>query len=201
MKLPDAPPPPDPKAAISRGRIIPSLIDSTSTDAALEHLGALDLPRYMPFRLVVCERDARPGVRVARWDGRDLTFSEPTAAPMVLASSGLGDAIVQVRLPQFASMLETSGPTLQMQDAFHRFRWPEQDHTSVLMSRPDARTVSITEVCDTAAGVEMHYRVVRDGSQIEPAQRAMLTRGGQVVVIHPTMVRRASPGTPASPLH
>lgn len=181
MKLEEPLPPPDPRVAISRGRIIPGLIDETGAERAMAGLDRLDLARFMPFRLVAAER-VTCGVRVmlARWDGCDLEVVEVESGPFVAASSGLGDAIVQRRVPQFRAMVETMGGTTEMQDAFHRFRWPQADHTSVLMSRPDARTVSITEVLDAEAGVEMRYRTVRDTGQIDPGNAVRLGVDGSL---------------------
>lgn len=175
MKTQAPPPPPEPSIARSRGLIIPALVGADTLDEALATLAAMDLARFTPFRLLaVAIDDDDTRAAVARWDG---TTFDPQAAgsgrpPLALASSGLGDAVVQKRMPQFAAMLEALCPTVAMQDAFHRFRWPAADHTSVLMSRPDARTVSITEALVTARSATMHYRAVRDGGAIEEALTA-----------------------------
>ncbi|MBX3322396.1 MAG: NRDE family protein [Phycisphaeraceae bacterium] len=196
MKTATPPPPPEPSLALSRGTIIPDLIGAEGIDEAYETLARLDLPRMLPFRLLGVEVGPNhTRTAIARWDGAALEAPMDAVAspPLALASSGLGDALVQRRLPQFAAMLEASGPTPAMQDAFHRFRWPEADHTSVLMSRPDARTVSITEALVTARSATMHYRVVRDGGVIEEASTASAAN-------HPRSAGAAPRGV-AGPLH
>jgi hypothetical protein len=52
------------------------------------------------------------------------------------------------------------GPTPERQDEFHRYTIPGRAEVGVLMSRPDARTVSITTVETGPAGVQMQYEPV-----------------------------------------
>lgn len=159
-----------PPRAISRGRIIPLLIDRPTLSEVRSGLEALDLPRYAPFRLISAMRD-EVGVAVAeaRWEGTRLDWIEHRRLPVVFVSSGLGDDVVADRVPLFEEMVVDSGGSAHAQDAFHQHRWPERLHQSVLMARPDARTVSITEVVDTEAGLEMRYSPVTEAGQIAHA--------------------------------
>jgi hypothetical protein len=86
----------------------------------------------------------------------DESIFSSTAA--CFASSGLGDALVQTRLPLFE---QTMGTDLSpgAQSRFHQHRWPDSPPTSVLMSRPAHRTVSITTV-DVAHTITMAYSPV-----------------------------------------
>lgn len=159
--------PKPPSRAISRGRVIPLLIDREGLDGVRSGLENLDLPRYAPFRLVVAWRGATMCVAEARWEGTRLDWIEHGACPRVFVSSGLGDAVVADRVPLFEQMVVGgAGATCEAQDAFHRHRWPERLHQSVLMARPDARTVSVTEVVDTDIGLEMRYRPVTESGRV-----------------------------------
>ncbi|MBX3363304.1 MAG: NRDE family protein [Phycisphaeraceae bacterium] len=142
--------PPEPGFLRSRGTLIPDLIEAPDASAAMAALLEMDLDRFAMFRLIAVDfRDGRLRIGNARWDRAsiDLTWHTP---PTCHVSSGLGDALVQPRLPLFERMVAQQ-PLAEQQDAFHRHQWPDRLPISVLMSRPDARTVSITHVEVTAA--------------------------------------------------
>lgn len=175
---PAAPLPPD---LISRGAIIPSLVGLARAGDVAGALDRMDLERYKPFRLIAMDLESvvKGVVRPieAAWDRQSLTVTahEDAGAGMgrCWASSGLGDAIVQVRLPLWTQMLGgASGEdaaAVEVQERFHTHRWADRTHQSVLMSRPDARTVSITTVEvrraeGAGADVRMWYEAVADGA-------------------------------------
>jgi len=130
-------------ATRSRGLLIPRLIDAETADQAMAKLDELDLSPFDPFRLIAVDP---LGVRVARWDRRSLTGTPSALAPMCLVSSGLGDHVVSPRLELFREWFASRGFTAEAQDAFHAHRWPDRPEISVMMSRDDARTVSVTTV-------------------------------------------------------
>ncbi len=137
--------PPAPGSLISRGTLIPSLIESSDASAAMASLLEMDLDRFAMFRLIAADmKDGRLRVGNARWDRRNMDLVWQTS-PVCYVSSGLGDALVQPRLPLFERLV-AQDPTVETQDAFHRHTWPNRLPISVLMSRPDARTISITSV-------------------------------------------------------
>lgn len=128
----------------SRGVVIPRLIDSLDAPRAIEGLSSLDLSVFAPFRLVACDlRNGRPRIVVGDWDRQSLRVTEHET-PACFVSSGLGDSKALPRLPLFDQRVREGDPATQ--DAFHRHRWSQRPEISVLMSRPDARTVSITSV-------------------------------------------------------
>lgn len=172
-----------PQRPISRGRLIPALLASLpagwgqhlnppALDAAIRGsivpaADSIDLARLPPFRLVAAAIDPNVGsgqLRVvdARWAGvgGDLQTADWTA-PACFASSGLGDQLVQIRLPLFDELVRPAAlrndghrdaaGVARLQDVFHRHTWPDRPELSVLMARADARTVSITTV-DVRAG-------------------------------------------------
>lgn len=136
----------------SRGLIVPRLIAARDPAQALISLVDLDLDRYAPFRLVSAAlTPARPGtprtvqIHEASWDGRSLQFLGVFTPPACFVSSGLGDHRALPRLDVFAEHV-LPAPTPEAQDSFHQHVWPGRENVSVLMSRPDARTVSITTI-------------------------------------------------------
>jgi hypothetical protein len=144
---------PDPTR--SRGDIIPALIDLQTPALMLKHLAGMDLRGVSPFRLLTVGSSGHG--TVVTFDG--LALSEPllSGPPICLASSGLGDERVQVRLPLFATMMGDA-PSPAQQDAFHKHRWDDRPEVSVLMSRADARTVSITTI-EVGVGTEPTFVV------------------------------------------
>lgn len=150
------PAPPGAEEAISRGTIVPALVSARSVAEACERLESFELARVAPFRLLIAGVGAEE-VRVAAWGlgpammgvagGREgVVWSRYPSGPLCLASSGLGDERVAPRLELFDQWIGRHGATAEAQDSFHRHSWPDRREISVLMSRPDARTVSTTTI-------------------------------------------------------
>jgi len=165
------PPPALPPDLLSRGVIIPGVIGARSAAEALDRLANFELDRFAPFRLVAVEPE-RAGrrwsggmiVHEAEWDRTGLRRARQPGGPVCFVSSGLGDSAAAPRTPLFRELVSAS-PSPSAQDAFHRHVWPGREAVSVLMSRAQARTVSITtvEVTPRAGGapqVRMAYRPV-----------------------------------------
>lgn len=154
-----APPLPPPDQLISRGLIIPALIDSDTAREAIDRLRRdINLHDFAPFHLVAI--DAKHIVN-ARWTRDSLDISERSDHFACYVSSGLGDHLMTPRIELFDRMFEVEDALASHQDAFHAHRWPDRPEISVLMSRDDASTVSITTVeatfNATGAHVEMRY--------------------------------------------
>lgn len=138
----------------SRGLVIPDLIGSPTPAAAMQQLAQLNLRHFAPFRLLtVAPGPTGPIISEARWDRHNLDILWHAAIPLCLVSSGLGDSLVSPRLDLFEDMVAAPGQTSERQDEFHRHTWPTRPEISVLMSRQDARTVSITTL-DVLSGAE-----------------------------------------------
>lgn len=132
----------------SRGRIIPMLLPEGTGDAVSRAAGDLDLEAFAPFRLIAVDPHA-PRDRFIHeivWDRKAFTARAHPIAPICFASSGLGDDRVLVRLDLFESMVVGSGATPEAQDLFHGHSWADRPEISVLMTRSEARTVSMTHV-------------------------------------------------------
>ncbi|HEX2837041.1 MAG TPA: hypothetical protein VHN77_02825 [Phycisphaerales bacterium] len=148
-----------PSGLRSRGAIIPAIAHVASVRDGVDLVRAIDTQQFAPFRLVVSAAGAGVvrGV-VCAWDRRELVIEE-FAAPLCLASSGLGDHLVQVRLPLFDEIVRTAA-SAAAQDAFHGHSWADRPDRSVLMRRPGYRTVSVTTVEVVDGRVAMWYRAV-----------------------------------------
>lgn len=163
---------------VSRGRIIPLLLQidsgalqgaSTGAEIAAQ-VAELDLDAFAPFRLIAVDPRATGGgfIHELDWDRTSLQTRTHAAAPKCFASSGLGDEKVTGRLDLFESMVIGAGATPEAQDLFHGHSWADRPEISVMMSRREARTVSMTHVdveplerpLALGVGVRMRYRPV-----------------------------------------
>lgn len=132
----------------SRGLVIPALIGAATASDAMKRLERLTLKSYAPFRLVAVDgRSGELSIAEARWDRTSLQFRTHEPGSVCFASSGLGDSKVLGRLDLFQEVVvDGEGPVSDRQDEFHRHTWPDRPEISVLMSREEARTVSIASV-------------------------------------------------------
>lgn len=181
---------------LSRGLVIPQLIASRSAADAARAVARLELDRLAPFTLLAADLACPDGSqRVStrlwqvRWDRRSLDQRELGAAPICIASSGLGDRLVLPRLPLFEQILndaDSPEPAADRQDRFHRHTWADRRPISVLMSRRDARTVSITTV-------ELLAPTSSDSPSSSPTSRpATVTMTYEPIA----EIERTSPGSP-----
>lgn len=151
------PGPRDPKAPtprISRGTIIPRLLDAVSLDEAFARTKTLNAEDYAAFRLVLADRQRVADVYCT---GGACQWSAPSkiSGPNLFTSSGLGDSLVDPpRRALFNEFFAAGGK--DQQDAYHRHSWPDRPHLSVCMRRPEARTISLT-VVEVNADVAMTY--------------------------------------------
>jgi hypothetical protein len=150
----------------SRGLIIPELLPLDGVERIPDVLRGMALSRYAPFRLLAMSADEAGRTIEAIWNGKSLRHARHAGPPLCFASSGLGDALVAPRLDLFESAVAEQGATAELQDRFHRHAWASRPELSVMMSRSDARTVSITtlRIVRAASGtsVRMEYEPVPD---------------------------------------
>jgi len=149
---------------LSRGLIVPEALARQSLSSLHEWGTQLRASDYPPFRLLLldCER-----FTIFISDGSVVTIAESgdISDPLLLASSGLGDSLVQEPRRRLFDQLLSSHPDRRLaQDTFHRTSWPDSMHTSVMMSRAAARTVSITTIELSARRIEMFHEWMTDES-------------------------------------
>lgn len=162
----------------SRGLVIPSLIGAPSGEQAMQALERQSLKAFAPFRLVAVDATGQElDVIEARWDRREIRFTRVPRVPACFVSSGLGDSRVLPRMDLFESMTATGAVPLSIrQDEFHHHSWADRPEISVMMRRPDARTVSVTtiEARPDRRGlwdVSMDYQAVGDVTVVHAAIR------------------------------
>lgn len=133
----------------SRGTIIPECIAASGRDDYLRRISKLDVAAFAPFRLVAClPTVSEDGCEVIEtiWDRRGLVIRPCVAPPMCYVSSGLGDSIAADRTVLFKQTVALGNMSAFEQDAFHEHAWPGRGAESVMMSRADARTISVTTI-------------------------------------------------------
>lgn len=146
----------------SRGLIVPQVLSCRSVPRAVQAAASLDVSSFNPFCLLVANGTS---VATVTSDGRTMTvqFIDPST-PCMLTSSSLGDALVTApRTALFEDLVLTpfragdiSGAR-EGQTRFHAHSWPERRALSVVMSRPDACTVSRTIIDVSRSGIELVY--------------------------------------------
>jgi hypothetical protein len=146
----------------SRGHVIPALVGAYDYDEASSRLGALDVGRFGPFRLVITDGLA---LGIGQWNGTRLVRADSRLTqPAVLSSSSLGDDLVELpRRTLFEDLLAQEVNPWRAQDRLHRHAWPDRRHLSVLMSRATARTVSRTVVETDRDMAAMRYAPILEG--------------------------------------
>lgn len=150
----------------SRGKILPSLQGATSIETAVDTMRRLKIYDFAPFRLVI--NDGHQIAELLNATNRLIVLQYPLIKPVMFTSSGLGDHLVDpLRRELFQSILGARIATEAQQNAFHRHCWADHPELSVLMNRPDAATVSITEVVMTPRLATMTYQTCMQ-SQLFP---------------------------------
>ena len=152
---------PRPTSARSRGLIVPALLECDSFETTRAAVARIDPSSFDLFRLVIVHRLT---VATVASDGRQLAVdTHHLSEPLLWASSGLGDDLVDApRRALFESRVRRR-PRSEWVDAqtrFHRHRWRDRSHVSVLMNRATARTVSRTFVRVTSAGWTLRYHPI-----------------------------------------
>ena len=152
---------------LSRGTIIPFLLDQPSARSAASVAMGLDPARYPPFRLVIADLEEVIELRHAPSGIERGSTARVLRGPFLFVSSGLGDGLVEGPRRELFDQWFGSGEedSAARQEAFHVHSWPDQPHLSVCMSRPEARTVSFTAVELSPCGAMMRYWPITDAGR------------------------------------
>jgi len=149
---------PEPSAAgqspESRGLVIPSLVESGSLDEVVTRVSRRPVGVCRPYRLLAIADQGI--VEVIERHERQIMRSESTPKFIRTSSTVAPAETCRRRTALFDSLVLT--PSAASQDGFHRHRWADDLSSSVLMERPDARTVSLTTVEAFASGFRLTYR-------------------------------------------
>lgn len=157
---------------LSRGLIVLELLRCGDLPQAIRVAGALDGGLFEPFRAIVVHA-RRLAVATALGTGTVHCTQRRLDAPVLFTSSSLGDGVVvPPRQRLFEHLVLQGGPDcwLDGQVRFHDHRWSGRPEISVRMERPDALTVSRTQIDVTEDGRRLLYEapVNADPHQVHP---------------------------------
>lgn len=154
-----APTPRERPPLLSRGAIVPMLLPASSLGELVALASTIDRRRFAPFRLVAVVDGTVAVLTASPRDWRVRT--RPLVRPLMLTSSALGDRRVDgPRRRLFARLLAHADTWLEAQQRFHRHQWARRPDVSVLMNRPDARTVSLTEIDIVPGRIRFRYQAI-----------------------------------------
>jgi hypothetical protein len=141
----------------SRGTISVGALQYGRLEDVIRFATHLSPPRFAPFRLVAAHGRQ---LAVVSSDGRAIRFERiPLDTPELFTSSSLGDARVSPTRRALFERLIGARPErwLSGQARFHNHRWSDRPEMSVLMSRPDAATVSRSTIDVTEWSIRFRY--------------------------------------------
>jgi hypothetical protein len=142
----------------SRGEIIPQMIFDCDFRAAATILVAAKLDGILPFRLIRIDPRHRV-ISEWRWDGRSIGRSAFSWTRKHWFSSSLSDVQAEkyrcATCTTAASVRDREGPDWLAD--LHRSHRPLSGPYSICVHRPDAVTVSYTEVLVNSRAISMRY--------------------------------------------
>jgi hypothetical protein len=144
----------------SRGLVIPPLVESASLDEVLARLAGRPVGVCRPYRLLAVADQGI--VEVVERAERQVTWVESAHRFIRTSSTRAPAETGRRRTALFDSLVAASSAAAQ--DAFHRHQWADDLPSSVLMQRPDARTVSQTTIEAFASGFRLTYRPWPNGA-------------------------------------
>jgi hypothetical protein len=165
-----------PSGTMSRGSVIPALMQTCRLGEALAAYGRLELSQVAPFRLIITDGRLVAEVMHTPGDSQSLRLRK-ISQPLLYTSSSLGDGVVtESRGGLLCDWLLKHEPSRLVQDQFHRHAWPDRPEHSVMMQRPDAQTVSVTEITLEPRRVEMNYYTVNDSALLPVSSHTLTFR-------------------------
>jgi len=143
----------------SRGFVIPPLLDYGSPVKAARRMAAANLEGMLPFRLIGCFPDAR-AILEWNWDGNDLSAMQLPWRKRHWFSSGVSDVLASsIRGRTFyAAWRRRNAGSSDWLRRIHASHAPTPGALSVCVHRPDAASVSYTEIdCEMPALTMRHH--------------------------------------------
>jgi len=142
----------------SRGEIIPALLDSSRFPAAMRQFQQLDLRGVLPFVLV----GAFPAEQIisqCQWDGNELRFLRIGWDVRHWFSSGVSDEMARkIRGSTcYEAWRRRDAGSAEWLRGLHASHSPVRGSFSICVHRPDAVTVSYTEIVFTGGNLSMRY--------------------------------------------
>src|SRR5439155_22367944 len=150
----------DPGRSIaSRGQIVKALASKSSTREIAAVLAALPLRRLRPFRLIAIIPSEK-NVTEWRWNRHRLSTRKSAWERRHWFSSGLDELKAERERGRIckAAQSQKSESRLDWLRRLHRSHSPARGAFSICMHRPDAATVSYTEVAVSKRRATMRYK-------------------------------------------
>src|SRR5580765_2487361 len=152
---------PGPQASVkecSRGEIIPALMESPHFSEAMRRFQQTDLRRLLPFVLVGIF-PAEQIISQCQWDGNELKFLRIGWDVRHWFSSGVSDEMARkVRGSTcYESWRRRDAGSAEWLRGLHASHAPVRGSFSICVHRPDAATVSYTEVAYGGGELTMRY--------------------------------------------
>ena len=150
----------EPPAGRSRGLLVTDLLDCCEPMEIVGKLRGAELQQYNPFVLIVFSLLDEP-LR-CRWDGTLLIHDQLSDSDLPLTTSAFEpNRVAQARRKTFVEYkADRGGISLDMLNAYHRSVEGEDSACAVCMDRPDASTVSFTQVTALPERISMTYAEV-----------------------------------------
>ena len=153
---------------VSRGHLVRSLAALRGPDA-VEALRSTSLDRYRAFDLVIFDPTISP--THCAWSNNELTIR--SASQPLTSSSYDTERVISGRVARFHDLSLDENPSAEALRAYHNDQFPERSAYSVCMQRPDAQTVSFTQLMVNSESVEMTYIDGAPCSNTEPTRLAL----------------------------
>ena len=152
---------PGPQASVkerSRGEIIPALMESPHFPEAMRRFQQTDLRRLLPFVLVGIF-PAEQIISQCQWDGNELKFLRIGWDVRHWFSSGVSDEMARkVRGSTcYEAWRRRDAGSAEWLRGLHASHSPVRGSFSICVHRPDAATVSYTEVAHGGGELTMRY--------------------------------------------
>jgi len=164
-----------PADPVSRGLLLKSLASCKDSESLCRSVSAAILENYRGFSIFAMDRHHHCMVV---WNGDKLLLLAQQDVHIPLSSSGfMPEEIISYRTELYRSRFgSSSNPEPEDLLSYHFFHDPELPAHSVLMSRPDARTVSVSQISVEAKSINFSYRAVSERCRLRPHTSCSLNR-------------------------
>ena len=144
---------------LSRGEVVRALAAKSSADEIADRVGKLPLRKLRPFRLITIVPSERHVIEW-RWNLERLTMRDHQWQRQHWFSSGLDEERAELERQRVcdAAHDQQSARNLAWLRQLHRSHAPKRGPFSICMHRPDATTVSYTEVAVSRQRATMRYK-------------------------------------------
>lgn len=146
-----------PKAPLSRGRLPLDCRTFDDLDEVENFFASAELSRFPPFHFLGIDPACRSVL--ITWTGRRARISQPGFAELPLTTSAFQtDAVVAERRADFRRQIPSLKCASERLVRFHHSHDPDRSAYSPLMTRPDARTVSFSQITVSRTEIRFTYR-------------------------------------------